>query len=110
MDVHTENLDIKNNKESSRYEVDVNGKDAFAVYQIDGKRIIFTHTEVPPELEGRGIAGNIVQIALDDSRAQGLQVVPVCPFVSAYIKRHQEYLDLVDPEYREAVQRTKPSR
>ena len=55
----------------------------------------FTHTEVPDALEGRGIGKRLVKAALDDARAQGLKVVPVCPFVKHYIENHPETQDLL---------------
>jgi predicted GNAT family acetyltransferase len=55
----------------------------------------FTHTEVAPEVEGRGIASRLVQGALEQARAQGLKVVPRCRFVSAYIAKHPEFADLL---------------
>ena len=63
-------------------------------------RIAFIHTEVSPELEGHGLAGKLVAGALDDVRAHGLHVVPICPFVRAYLRRHREYEDLVVPDRR----------
>jgi uncharacterized protein len=57
--------------------------------------ITFTHTEVPPALEGHGIGSALVRGALDAARAQGLKVVAKCPFVSAYIAKHPEFADLL---------------
>ncbi len=61
-------------------------------------RYVFTHTEVEDGHEGEGLGSLLVKEALDDVRARGGQIVPVCPFVTAYIERHQEYADLVDKE------------
>jgi hypothetical protein len=54
------------------------------------------HTGVPLELEGHGIGSRLARAALEYARAHGLRVVPVCPFVRAYLKQHPEYLDVVD--------------
>jgi len=89
------NYDIKNNDQQSRYETTVDGKTAFSAYRRDGDTITFTHTEVPPELEGRGIAGAIVKHALDDARSQNLGVVASCAYVASYVRRHPEYEDLL---------------
>jgi len=62
---------------------------------LTGPNITFTHTEVPEELEGQGIASQLARFALEDARACGLAVIPLCPFINAYIRRHQEYLPLV---------------
>jgi len=58
--------------------------------------VVFTHTETDPAFEGQGVASQLVRWALEDVRARGYLVLPVCPFVSAYLGRHQEqYADLV---------------
>lgn len=87
--------DVTNNEKQSRYETTVDGKSAFAAYNRNGDTITFTHTEVPPELEGRGIAGAIVKHALDEARSQKLGVVAACAYVAQYVRRHPEYQDLL---------------
>ncbi len=86
---------ISDNRERSRFEVTVEGHVAHADYRIDGDVITFTHTIVPPALEGRGIASRLILHALNDVRARGLRVVPQCPFVAAYIRKHPEWADLL---------------
>ena len=67
-----------------------------AVYTMRGDAMVFTHTEVPEELEGEGIAAQVVRFALDSARARNLRVVALCPYVRAYLRRHEdEYMDLV---------------
>jgi predicted GNAT family acetyltransferase len=56
---------------------------------------VFTHTEVQPEAEGKGVASELIRRALDDVRRRGLSAVPLCPFVRAFIARHPDYQDLV---------------
>jgi predicted GNAT family acetyltransferase len=74
------------------------GKEAGAAfYLLDGHRVVFTHTEVPAELEGHGVASALVQWALDDVRRRNLRAVPRCPYVRTWLRRHPEYADLVDP-------------
>lgn len=90
-------LPIRDNPDQRRYEVEVEGRIGLVAYRLFGQTITLTHTEVPEELEGRGIAGQLARFALDDARARGLRVAPLCPFVSAYIERHPEYQDLVAP-------------
>lgn len=96
-------ITVINNEAAHRYEATINGHVAFAAYERHGDEITFTHTEVPPELSGGGIAGQIISFALNDARQQGLGVIPLCPYVVAYIKRHPEYRDLVLPAYRDRV-------
>lgn len=89
------NGEVKDNAALSRYELDVGGEIAVAVYQMrDGQRV-FTHTEVPKSLSGQGVGSALARGALDDARARGMTVVPLCSFIAGYIKRHPEYQDLV---------------
>lgn len=85
------------NRERHRYELAVDGHKAVAEYALDGDTITFTHTLVPPELEGQGVGSRLVKFALDDVRSRGLKVVPQCSFVRAYIRRHAEYQNLTGP-------------
>ena len=86
---------IVDNQETSQIEMQVDGLLAKIEYRRVGNVIYFIHTEVPPELEGQGIASQMARFALDSAKRQGDKVVPLCPFVAAYIKRHPEYQDLV---------------
>src|SRR6476660_9378802 len=83
-----------------QFELVVDGFTAFAAYQRDGNAFVFTHTEVPPELQGQGVGSALARGALDAARAEGAEVVPLCPFIASYIRRHPEYLDLVSEENR----------
>jgi len=95
-----QDVTFSNNVDESRYEVAVNGEFAgFSHYQRRGDRIVFTHTEVDPQLEGRGVGGRLAAYALDDVRTLGLPVEARCPFIAAYIDRHAAYADLLaDPQ------------
>lgn len=88
-------LSVRDNEAEHRYEVDIDGQVAILTYKRDDKHVILLHTEVPPALEGRGIAGMLAYAALEAARVNGLEVVPLCPYVAAYIRRHREYLPLV---------------
>ncbi|MEM1096578.1 MAG: GNAT family N-acetyltransferase [Bacteroidota bacterium] len=92
---------VVQNTAKRRFEADIDGQLAFAEYILtkDG-RLVITHTEVPPALEGQGIASHVIKAALDHARAANLQVMPLCPFAAAYIRRHSEYRDLVMPGFR----------
>jgi uncharacterized protein len=87
--------DIVNNKAHHRFELVVDGHLAAAFYKIDGNVITFMHTEVPPELGGRGVGSTLVQGALNQVRASRMKVVADCPFVKAWIGKHPEYRDLL---------------
>ena len=86
---------VRDNRAEQEFELTVDGHRALAAYQREGDTIVFTHTAVPPEIEGHGIASKLVRFALDSARDQGLKVVAQCAFVRAYIERHPEYRDLV---------------
>lgn len=86
---------VINNKAEQRYEVKVDEQLAILTYKQQAGRIVFLHTGVPPALEGRGIASQLASFALEEARAQHLTVVPRCPFVASYIRRHREYLSLL---------------
>ncbi len=98
MNINPDDVDVSNNEAEQRYEARVDGRLTILAYQQEGGRIVYTHTEVPVELEGHGIAGKLTQVALDDARAGRLTVVPRCPYVAGYIQRHPEYQDLVSPD------------
>jgi predicted GNAT family acetyltransferase/glutaredoxin len=79
--------------EESRYELRLGDRRiGLAAYRLrDDNRIAFTHTEIDAECEGRGFGTRLVQGAVDDARARGLEIIPLCPFVAAYVKRHPEH-------------------
>jgi predicted GNAT family acetyltransferase len=87
--------DVANNRTHYRYEFGVDGHLAAAYYGNADGVITFEHTEVPPELGGKGIGSKLIKGALDQVRAEGLKVVAQCPFVKAYIAKHPEYADLL---------------
>jgi predicted GNAT family acetyltransferase len=92
---------VKDNPGESRYEVYVDDDLAgFVTYRLDSDVIAFLHTQVSPEFQGGGVASALVREALDDARARGLAVLPFCPYVSAWIRRHPEYADLVSADQR----------
>lgn len=93
---------VVNVPEASRYELrDGERMIGEAAYHRRDGRIALIHTEVDEALEGRGLGSTLVATALDDARREGLEVVPLCPFVAAFIERNPEYQDLVATDYRE---------
>lgn len=86
---------VHNNEAENRYEIEEDGVTAFAAYRTEGDNIVFHHTVVPEELGGRGVGSALVGGALEDVRAQGRKVVPLCSFVRHYIERHRDAQDLL---------------
>jgi uncharacterized protein len=87
--------EVTQNPALSRFELEVDGHVAAAYYEQKDGVITFTHTEVPPELGGRGVGSQLARGALDWVRALGFKVVARCPFIGAYIGKHPEYNDLL---------------
>lgn len=86
---------VTHNEAASRFEATVQGQLSVAQYARRGDVLVFNHTEVPASLRKRGIASALARAALDHARAQGLGVVPQCPFIAGFIERHPEYEPLV---------------
>jgi predicted GNAT family acetyltransferase len=89
---------VEDDRAHDRYEAHIgHGLAGFASYELSPGRITFLHTRTEPAFAGRGVASGLARVALDDARARGLRVTPICPFFAAYIERHPAYADLVDP-------------
>jgi predicted GNAT family acetyltransferase len=86
---------IRDNKEASRYEFDVEGGVAFANYRMSPGVVTVNYTEVPPALRGRGIGAKLSAAILEHIRAEGLKVIPRCGFFAGFIRAHPEYHDLL---------------
>ncbi len=99
-------IEVDDRPGEQRYEATIGGRLAgIAAYRPRPGARVFTHTEVLPEWEGRGVGGRLARAALDDVRASGLQAVPRCPFIAAWIRRHPEYEDLVPAAERDLLDR-----
>jgi uncharacterized protein len=94
--------EVRDNPDERRYEIYSDGE--LAGHLLYGRRpglMALVHTETYPKFEGHGLGGKLVRGALDDARAQGMSVLPFCPFVNGWIERHPEYADLVPEGERE---------
>lgn len=103
MDVDLDQVMVQDNEAEERYEVIVSGYLAQIDYERQENTITFIHTEVPTALEGHGIAGKLARTALEDARAKHLAVIPLCPYMASYIRKHPEYKDLVPQQYWERL-------
>jgi predicted GNAT family acetyltransferase len=90
-----EAADVVHNEAASRFELRVQGQLCIAQYQMIDGVMWLTHTETPPAVQGRGLAGQVVRAALDHARAHGLKVRPACSYVRTYLRRHPEAQDLL---------------
>ena len=88
-------LPVKNNRSANRFEVTLGDKLGMIIYRKEGSVYSMIHTEVPGEYKGQGIADHLAHEALEQVKAEHGQIVPLCPFVRAYIRRHPEYQSLV---------------
>ena len=86
---------VTDNTERRRFELVEQGLVAFADYRRDAGRLILPHVEAPPALRGTGAAGRLMSGVLEIARAEGLKVVPICPYAAVFIRRHPEYQDLL---------------
>jgi predicted GNAT family acetyltransferase len=95
MNAGSNEIEVTHNTAESRFEATVDGHLSVADYQLRDGELVMTHTFVPPELRGRGIAEKLVRAALDHARAEQIRVVPACSYVRTFIQRHDEYQSLV---------------
>lgn len=99
-----ESYQVRENPEQHRFEIDLGDESvAIAEYNLAAGKIVFTHTEVPPAHEGKGIGSTLIRAGLAAARERKLKVIPICPFFAAYVKKHSDVQDLLDPSFRSAL-------
>ena len=86
---------IRHDEARHRFETEVDGHAAHLEYRLQGDVLVITHTEVPEAIGGHGIAGKLVQAAVDFAQAQGFKVDPRCAYAEAWMRRHPEYAGLL---------------
>ena len=90
-------LRIENEPSAHRYRAWLGDEfAAYSEYEDEPGRMVFTHTVVRPKFEGRGIGSRLAKFAVDDARARGLRIIPVCPFIRSWLERHHDYDSIVD--------------
>ncbi|GAB3989157.1 GNAT family N-acetyltransferase [Spirosoma daeguense] len=95
-----DSANIQNNTSRHRFELETEGKLSIVAYQkVDDETLALTHTEVDPSLEGRGIGSKLVEGVLRYVEAHELKIVPLCPFIAAYLKRHPDWNRVVSATY-----------
>ena len=85
---------VRHNPDQSRFEIQIDSQTAVLLYKLNAGIILFTSTQVPPELEGRGIGAALAKAGLEFAQANNLKVQTTCWFVSGYLERHPEYQSL----------------
>jgi uncharacterized protein len=97
----TDDLTVTDNADARRFELHA-GDDVvgWVDYLPAGASVIFAHTEIEPGHEQQGLGSLLVRQALELVRDRGTTVIPTCPFTAAFIQRHPEYVDVVDPSLR----------
>jgi predicted GNAT family acetyltransferase len=81
---------VRDNPDRHRFEIDLGDSCAIAQYTLPAGKIMFTHTEVPSQHEGKGVGSALIRAGLAAARERGLKVIPICPFFAAYIQKHEE--------------------
>ena len=96
---------VTDNPAHNRFEIDLgDGEFAFAAYNLLPGAIRFYHTVVPESHGGQGLGTALIEAGLAAARERGLKVIPICPFFRAYLKKHPEEQDIVDPEHLHLLQ------
>lgn len=91
MPIDPDNLDIQNNTDDNRFEIEIDGQLALVSYEINGDTITYKHTRVPEAFEGMGIGSKLAQHVLEYAKDEGYKAQVECPFIKSYIERHPEY-------------------
>jgi len=86
---------ITDNRDASRYELEIDGGIVFAIYRRDGATVVIRHVEAPPFLRGSGAAGRLMEGIVAQARAEHLKLRPLCSYAAAWLRRHPEYRDLL---------------
>lgn len=95
MNVNVDSLTVTHNEARNRFEIQLNDMLARLAYIPAKNNILYIDTQVPSEFEGQGIGSKLAHFALEYAKENGLKVQPLCPFISAYVRRHPEYNDIV---------------
>jgi uncharacterized protein len=95
MPIDPDSLEVHHNSQAERFEIQLGEHLAVLEYHLDGSDLFFTHTGVPPVLEGQGIGSRLARAGLEYAQEKDYRVIPLCSFVEAYILRHPEFQALV---------------
>jgi uncharacterized protein len=96
--MNDKDLNLKINIPGKHLELEIDGYTAIIEYRQSGQLLFLIHTEIPPELKGKGAGKTIIEKALQYAQENNFKIVPICPFVQAFLKSHQEWEKLVAPD------------
>ena len=92
-------VNVRHEPKANRFAARIGDKIAYLSYEKEGEKILnYAHTWTPPKHRGKGIAAKITKAALDYARENGFSVIPSCPYVNTFIKKHPEYQDMIKTE------------
>ncbi len=92
---------VIDNRAGSRFELAVDGALAELIYRRRADRLVLVHTEVPEAMSGQGVGGELVRAAVNRAAAEGLTVVPLCPFARTWLEKHPETAETVNVDWGE---------
>lgn len=95
MNTEIKDIPLIQNKEMQQFEMHINSSTALVAYEEKGDKYALIHTEVPEALEGKGIASILVLKVLNFIEAEGRKIIPLCPYVKSYLKKHPEWERIV---------------
>ncbi len=87
---------VRDNVANRRFELERNGELAFATYERRGSTLVIRHVEAALPLRGTGAAGELMRGVAEFARSEGRTITPLCGYASAWIRRHKEYIDLLN--------------
>ena len=94
MEIDLEKLAVIHVPAKNRFETWIDNQLSKLDYLLDEDTIVMTHVGVYPEHRGQGVAGKLTEVALEYAKQNSLRVIPMCPYIAAYIRRNPQYIDL----------------
>ncbi len=88
-------LSVQHDRVAHRFHIEVEGMPCLLDYSLAAGVMTITHTGVPAEVGGRGIASTLTRFAMDTARSEGWKVIPACSYAAAWLQRHPDYADLL---------------
>jgi predicted GNAT family acetyltransferase len=97
-DIDLEKIEVIHNDAENQFETRIDGQLSKLDYSLSGNTIVMTHVGVHPKHRGRGVAGKLAQVGLEYAIKNSLRVIPMCPYIAAYIRRNPQYKYLLEQQ------------